>query len=257
MKSQPSIRLIQEFEQDKPYHVAFSGGKDSIVMYDLVKRAGVKYQAYFALSTVDPPVLTRFIRTFYPEVIFLKPELSMYRLIIKKGVPIRSNTKSGGRFCCAYLKEYAGIGEFVVLGIRWAESANRKRTRNFFEHDTRKIMAGKMYLNPIIDWSDQDIWDYIHSHKLPYPELYDCGWSRIGCIGCPNSYYKTRIKELNSFPRFKRMYLKAIRKRMELGFFPQFKDEFDVYAWWVGNQSMKSYLSQYRIPYDNSLISEK
>lgn len=255
MKSQPSIKLIQEFEQDKPAHVAFSGGKDSIVMYDLVKRSGIPHQAYFAVSTVDPPELTRFIRTFYPEVIFLRPEFSMYQLIIKKGLPIRSRNKSGGRFCCEYLKEFAGKGEFCIMGIRWAESANRKRSRNYFELDSRKRMQGKMYLNPIIDWSDIDVWDYIHVRGLPYPELYDCGFTRIGCIGCPNAYYKTRQRELNRYPRFKRMYLKAIRKRMELGFFPQFKDEYDVYTWWVGNKSMKSFLSQYRLPYDNSLIS--
>lgn len=255
MKSGPSIKLIQEFEQDRPYHVAFSGGKDSIVMYDLVKRAGVKHQAYFAISTVDPPQLTRFIRTFYPEVIFLRPPLSMYQLIIKSGLPIRSIKGKAGKFCCRSLKEYTGKGEFLVMGIRSAESSRRAKTRRYFEVDTRKEMAGKMYLNPIIDWSDQDVWDYIHSNKLPYPGLYDCGFTRVGCIGCPNAYYKTRQKVLNQYPRFKLMYLKAIRKRMEKGFFSQFKDEYDVYAWWVGDQSMKSYLSQCRIPYDNSLIN--
>lgn len=255
MKSSPSIRLIQEFEQERPYHVAFSGGKDSIVMYDLVKRAKVQHQAYFALSTVEPPEMTRFIRTFYPEVIFLRPPLSMYQLVVKKGLPIRSIKGPAGKFCSKALKEYAGIGEFVVMGIRWAESPKRKRTRNYFEHDTREIMQGKMYLNPIIDWTEKDIWNYIHSRELPYPELYDRGFTRIGCIGCPNTSRKIRIRQLNLYPRFKRMYLKAIRKRMELGFFSQFKDEYDVYAWWVSDQSMKSYLSQYRLPYDNSLIS--
>lgn len=249
MKSQLSIRLIQEFEQDKPYHVAFSGGKDSIVMYDLVKRAGVAHQAYFALSTVDPPELTRFIHTFYPEVIFLHPQFSMYQLIIKKGLPIRSIPGLGGKFCCEYLKEYAGKGELVVTGVRSDESPKRKLTRRYFEIDTRERMQGKMYLNPIIDWAEKHVWGYIHSHRLPYPELYNCGFSRIGCIGCPNAYYKTRQKVLNMYPRFKRMYLKAIRKRMELGFFPQFKDEQDVFNWWVSNLSMKTYLSQYKLPF--------
>lgn len=255
MKSGPSIKLIQEFEQERPYHVAFSGGKDSIVMYDLVKRAKVKHQAYFAMSTVDPPEVIRFIRTFYPEVIFLRPELSMYQLIIKKGLPIRNIKGRAAKYCCHRLKEYAGKGEFLIMGIRSSESPHRKNTWHYFDIDTRVEMKGKMYLNPIIDWSEKDVWDYIHYHGLPYPQLYDCGFTRVGCIGCPSAYYKTRQKLLNKYPRFKRMYLKAIRKRMELDFFPRFKDEYDVYAWWVGDQSMKSYLSQYRLPYDNSLIS--
>ena len=241
-------RLIREFQQDKPCHVAFSGGKDSIVMYHLVKRSGVPHQAYFAMTTVDPPELLKFIRLFYPEVKWLKPKLSMYKLIINRGLPIRTS-----RFCCQELKEYAGNGELVITGIR-AEESYKRRDRKIYEKDIRK---DKWYLNPIIDWSEKEIWKYIKKNRLPYPELYDCGMKRIGCIGCPMAYFKTRQRELNRYPRFKAMYIKAIRKRMEKGFFREFKDEYDVYSWWVGNQSMKSYLSQYKINFPNSLISEK
>jgi len=250
MKTETAIKIIQKYTSPEiPSHVAFSGGKDSIVTYDLVKRSGAPHQAYFAMTTVDPPELLKFIRLFYPEVQWLRPKLSMYKLIIKKGLPIRTSKKGGGRYCCEHLKEYAGMGEFIITGIRWEESKQRKDNRKLYEVDTRKKMKGKRYLNPVIDWSEKEIWKYIKDNHLPYPELYDCGMKRIGCIGCPMAYHKTRQKELNRYPRFKAMYIKAIRKRMEKGFFSQFKDEYDVYEWWVGNKSMKEYLAQYKIEF--------
>ena len=239
MKDQKSIELIQKYEPPEGYHVAFSGGKDSTVVYDLVKRTGVKYRVYFCCTTVDPPELLRFIRKEYPEVIWLRPKKSMYQLIQEKGLPIRKT-----RFCCEHLKEYAGDNETVITGIRWEESNSRK-CRDFYEKDTRKT---KWYVNPIIDWEEWEIWEYIEKNNIPSCELYE-HQSRIGCVGCPMAYYKQRQRELNRYPKYINMYKKAIKKRMERGFFKEFKDENDVFEWWVGNIGMDEYLRQYKIEF--------
>lgn len=66
------------------YYLAFSGGKDSVVIYALAKMAGVRFKAHYHMTTVDPPELVRFIRSSFPEVSTDYPEYSMWNLIVKK-----------------------------------------------------------------------------------------------------------------------------------------------------------------------------
>lgn len=242
MKEQQAIEIIRKYEPPEGYHVAFSGGKDSTVVYDLVKKAGVKYKPYFCCTTIDPPELLRFIKKEYPEVTWLRPKKSMFQLIPERGLPTRV-----ARFCCSELKEYAGDNETIITGIRWEES-NARKCREFYEKDTRK---NKFYVNPIIDWLEWEIWEYIENNKLSICSLYDTQ-ERIGCIGCPMAYYKTRQRELNRYPRFKNAYLKAIQKAINKGKFSRFKDPRDVYEWWVGNIGIDEYLRQYKIQFNEN-----
>ena len=63
----------------------------------------------------------------------------------------------------------------------------------------------KTVLNPIIDWDDSEVWEFIHEYNVPYCELYDCGYKRLGCIGCPMSTH--RKEELDRYPAIKKIYL--------------------------------------------------
>ena len=80
-KMAEAIEAIQKFEPREGYHVGFSGGKDSIVTLDLVQKAAVKHKAYFAMTTIDPPELLAFIRTYYRDVVMLRPKVSMFKMI--------------------------------------------------------------------------------------------------------------------------------------------------------------------------------
>lgn len=234
-KVEIAIERFKTFEEkalsmsEDGYYLAFSGGKDSIVIHDLALKSGVKFKAHFNVTTVDAPEVLRFIKTNYPAAKWHYPKLSMWLLIPKNLIP----PTRLARYCCEYLKEGNGQG-VIITGVRWKESLKRSK-RKMFEacfKDKRKF-----YLNPIIDWTEKDVWEYIKGNGLKYPSLYDEGFKRIGCIGCPMAG-KNREKEFIRWPHFKKMYLKAfdrcVQERKNKG-----KTIMDKYATkWSSGQAM-------------------
>lgn len=233
-KVEVAIMRLQTFEPKDGYYLSFSGGKDSVVIKALADMAGVKYDAHYNVTSVDPPELIYFIRQTHPDVNFEYPRYSdgtrvtMWNLIPKNKMP----PTRIARYCCAMLKETGGKGRFVVTGVRWAESARRKNSRAGFEihggkdkgnydpdNPPDELMArtcqakGKKLLNPIIDWGDEDVWEFIRKYNVPYCKLYDEGFTRIGCIGCPMSARMS--EELKRYPKFRHAYLRAFGRMIE------------------------------------------
>jgi phosphoadenosine phosphosulfate reductase len=236
-KYQKAIMRLKELEPTEGYYLAFSGGKDSQCIYHLAKDAGVKFEAHYNVTGIDPPELVYFIRENYPDVICDMYDKSMFKLIENKGLPTRLH-----RFCCEHLKEHGGEGRRVVTGVRWAESVRRKKNRSTFEIFAKKqknrrytddndegrrmtencIKKGKIIVNPIIDWECSDVWEYIHAKSLKYCLVYDCGYKRLGCIGCPMGGTCGMTKDFERYPKFKKLYLNAIEKFLA-GYFERCK----------------------------------
>lgn len=224
-----AIARIKQYEPDEGYYLAFSGGKDSLVIYDLAVRAGVKFDAHFSMTTVDPTEVRDFIKKYYPGVIWERPKMSMFQLIKKKAMlPTRMI-----RFCCSNLKEIGGKGRVVMLGVRRAESTNRKCTQVYEES---RATAGKWHLNPIVDWTDEDVWGYIMKYNLPYCSLYDEGKKRIGCIMCPMQGPKGMRADAERWPKYYKAYLRAIGYVIMSGRQWQGKTAEEVMEWWINDQ---------------------
>ena len=125
-KVEASIARLQMFQPPEGYRLAFSGGKDSVVIKRLADMAGIKYEAHYNVTTVDPPELVHFIHREHPDVVCdiqldkNGRQVSMWTLIQQKGLPTRLH-----RFCCEKLKERSGDGHMTITGVRWAESPNR------------------------------------------------------------------------------------------------------------------------------------
>lgn len=221
-----TIHRLQSFEPPEGYYVAFSGGKDSQCVYHLCKMAGVKFDAHYNVTSVDPPELIYFIREHYPDVSFNIPRdsngrrISMWSLILQNKMP----PTHGVRYCCKKLKESSGKGRITVTGVRWAESVKRAQNHGVVgirqkpketeqkakkagieyhkphkdslilndDNDVSRRLVEQCYrtqktmLNPIVDWTEDEVWEYLNEMvKVPHCSLYDNGYKRIGCIGCP------------------------------------------------------------------------
>lgn len=125
-----AIGRLKTFEPPEGYFLAFSGGKDSQCIYHLAKMAGVKFDAHYSVTSVDPPELIRFIKEYYPDVKREIPHdkdgkpITMWNLIPRKHIPPTRYV----RYCCKELKECNGKERVVLTGVRWAESHKRKET---------------------------------------------------------------------------------------------------------------------------------
>ena len=184
-----AIEFIREHEPPEGYFVGFSGGKDSIVTLDLVRRSGVKYQAYYSMTMIDPPEVVRFIKENYSEVGRLKPDMTFWQGCIRYQMPLQMQ-----RWCCKVLKHgtlsLAALNlNNRIFGLR-AEESNRRAMRGKIE--TRK---GITKIKPIFDWSSPEIWEYIRGENLTYPSLYDEGFARLGCVCCPMDKSKIHITQ--------------------------------------------------------------
>lgn len=291
-KERRAIEFIQKAESlaltmnEKGFHLAFSGGKDSIVIYDLMKKSGCKFYAQMHITTVDPPELMKYVRKFYPEVTMIRPEKSMKQLIIEKGfLPLRQT-----RYCCTHLKETSGSGMCTVVGVRAAESIKRAKRKpielymakkpklpkdyvidgnnliyvqqhfDLFEvknEQTLTCLKGKdkVILSPIFDWTDADVWNYIRSNNLPYCELYDMGFHRIGCLFCPMATEQEKARHFNRYKGVaEKIYIPAIRECMKKGSFPRFQTAEEVFMWWITKGDTEQWLenrNQYEIDFNN------
>lgn len=175
--TEEAIDFLRQHEPPEGYFVGFSGGKDSIVTLAIVRQAGVKHQAFYSATLIDPPEMTTFIRKEYPDVVWLKPAMTFWQGCMVKRMPIRSV-----RWCCDVLKKKPS--EHIplrhrIMGIRAEESARRAargRISKLNKYTTYK---------PIFNWTASEVWQYIRENNLPYFSMYDEGFERIGCIVCP------------------------------------------------------------------------
>jgi len=179
-----AIKLLQSIPQDGEIEVSYSGGKDSDVILELAKMAGIPFRAIYKNTTIDPPGTIKHCREKGVEII--QPKESFLQIVAKAGFPSRYR-----RICCSILKEYK-ILDRAIQGIRRSESI--KRRDRYKEPEVCRVYSSKekckVYL-PILDWTDADVERFICEREIKCHSLYYDEQGkfhverRLGCLGCP------------------------------------------------------------------------
>lgn len=268
-KEKTAIMRLQEASNmslkiyEKPLIVTTSGGKDSSVCVELAQIAGIPFEVQHNHTTADAPETVYFVRNEFKRLeekgikctinypVYKGKPTSMWDLIPQKKIPPTRIV----RYCCDVLKERGGVNRFISTGVRWEESTKRKE-RGIYEavpkkkenrmklnndnDENRRLfetcqLKAKRIVNPIIDWTEEDVWDFLHERKCPVNPLY-CEQSRVGCIGCPMAG-KGRTKQFQRWPKYKQMYMRAFEKmikaRKENGLKNIFETAQEVFNWWM------------------------
>ncbi len=207
-KIEKAVAVLREYEKKAlelspdGYYVCDSGGKDSDCIVELARMAGVKHTCNHNLTTIDPPELYRYLRKTRPDTIIHRPKMHMMTRLIEKGTPPTRRI----RWCCEEYKEHGGDGLAKVIGVRISESARRAEIWQIVNIN-KKI---GWIIAPIAYWTDYDVWEFHKMRNLPYCELYDQGFKRLGCIGCPMAGSTGQAQEFARWPRYELMWRKAV-----------------------------------------------
>lgn len=286
-KEANAISVLRSFEpKNDPngYYLCYSGGKDSDCIRILAQLAGVKHDIVHNLTTVDAPETVYYVKSI-PNVIINAPEQSMWRLIREKKYP----PTRVSRYCCEELKERGGKGRLKITGVRKSESVNRSNNSELVKiigkPKTTQKLAGELgadfrvtkqgglvmnmdnsparrlvescyrtsstMINPIIDWTEDEVWEFLRHYGCESNPLYKCGEKRIGCIGCPMQGGKGMKSDFEKYPKYRANYVKAFDRMLEA----RKKDGLvnrvgwetgeDVMRWWVGDSPLQITLDDY------------
>lgn len=244
-------RLAMAYDSEYGYYLAFSGGKDSQCLYHIAKLAGVKFRAHMNLTSVDPPEVIRFVKTQYPDVELIKPKDSIFNIAVKKKIlPTRrvrwcceeyKETAGAGKVTLIGIRKaessrrakrneveinnHSFSGDLIGLEAYRKEKTEKAKRRksnpknnqvtivNADGERTLGCIHGKesLLISPIIHWTDSDVWTFLNTLFIAHCELYDQGFTRIGCILCPMAQTKQKYKEMERWPHVKRNWIKAIK----------------------------------------------
>ncbi len=214
MMTYEAIDFIRSNYDGNTVLACFSGGKDSIVTEYLLKLSGIPYKLNSTLTGIDPPQVTKFIRSNYPHCSFVMPHQSFWHLITTTNPP--AATGRGIKWCCTKIKE--APSEIIpiknrFLGIRAEESPHRAK------YGRINNIKDQKHFYPIFHWKEWQVWEFIEYYNLPYPKLYDEGLDRIGCVICPNHYgrhdfYRTRWpKHFECFEKYVNIWWNKRKKQ--------------------------------------------
>lgn len=215
-KIEKAKKLIKAITSMHNCALAFSSGKDSVVLEWLTKIAGARVRMVHNVTTIDPEGTIAFALAHKCEL--NRNKLTFLDLVEKKGFPTMFR-----RFCCKELKEKY-IADYLLLGVRKDESVKRQKCFTEFEdmyYYTKKIFTNRFF--PMLNFTDEDIEYIVKTYQLEcHPIYYDhqgkfCVNRRLGCIGCPLTGDRGKMDFLKYPILLKQMLRRGILFHQRLG----------------------------------------
>lgn len=207
-KVKQSIKILQSFADaaNDRIELCYSGGKDSDVILELAKMAGIPFRAIYKNTTIDEPGTIAHVIEKGVEI--RRPQDTFFSLMQKKGYPTMRC-----RWCCQKLKEYK-IENFAIWGIRATESV--KRAARYKEpiicrEYTKKNKTSVVL--PILYWTDADVQQFVEKYNIKCHPLYYVNGKfdvtkRLGCLACPLSV-RCQKDDFQKYPNLLRQWLKS------------------------------------------------
>lgn len=248
-----------------PLLLCYSGGKDSDVLLQLAINSGIDFEVLHNHTTIDAPETVYHIRNTFKKLelqgikcTIEKPTYKGERVTMWSLIPMKMFPPTRiVRYCCTVLKERGGRNRAIATGVRRAESIARSKRGIYEDYNSdkkKKIILNndnddkrrwfercqkqaKTIINPIVDWNDENIKDYIQSEKIDLNPLYCEGFKRVGCVGCPIAG-KHRYVEFHRYPTYKKAYIHAFDRMLSARIANE-KDKtkwqtgYDVFRWWL------------------------
>lgn len=251
-------KIALQLNPTEGLYLAFSGGKDSAVVYELCQIAGVKFTPHYSVTGIDAPANIQHIKNHYPDVKFEHPKENYFRLVEKKGLPMIHT-----RFCCSRLKENMGAGNVIIDGVRAEESRNRAkynevmvrsrrvenikkgRNRSFveLEENEHRCIKGKdrIDVHPILKWTSAEVWEFMLENNVPVNPCYSY-LTRVGCMYCPFASKEQITLYEEEYPKYKQRVLLALKRFMERKQIEGIDTPEDYFDWWKSKKTLKEWI---------------
>lgn len=252
-------KIALELNPTEGIYLAFSGGKDSAVVYELCKMAEVKYTAHYAVTGIDAPTNIHHIKRNYPDVKFEHPKENYFKLVEKKGLPMMHT-----RYCCSLLKENLGAGTLTIDGVRADESRGRAkynevmvrsrrvenmkkgRNRTFteIEENEHRCIKGKdrIDVHPILRWTTAEVWEFMLEYNVPVNPCYS-RLTRVGCMYCPFASKEQLTIYEEEYPQYKQRLILAIQRFMARKKIEGITTPEEYYQWWKSKKTLKEWMN--------------
>jgi phosphoadenosine phosphosulfate reductase len=150
----------------KPRVFTLDTGRLPQETYELIEKVREKYNLQIDIYFPDRERIEDMVKRYGPNLFYKSVELRKLCCEVRKVEPLKRVLSELSAWIC---------------GLRKEQSITRARIEKV---EVDEANGGILKINPLADWSTEDVWEYIRKNRVPYNALHDIGYPSIGCLPC-------------------------------------------------------------------------